>query len=142
MRRKRRTEILINGSREIPARLAQQIIGRYEVKTIERPNNGLVMIKARETAKKSLFYFGEVFVTECKVQIGGAVGLGIVKGHEPELAYQLAVIDAAYQAGLDETKRWQEELTAEEHAIEQKRKARQRKIMQTKVNFETMDDGE
>ncbi|CAM4233505.1 phosphonate C-P lyase system protein PhnG [Paenibacillus alkaliterrae] len=142
MQRKRRTEILINGSREIPARLAQQIAGRYEVNTIEEPNNGLVMIKARETAKKSLFYLGEVFVTECKVQIGGAIGLGIVKGHEPELAYQLAVIDAAYQAGLDETGHWQEVLTAKEHEIDQRRKARQSKILQTKVIFETMDDGE
>ncbi|WP_028611517.1 phosphonate C-P lyase system protein PhnG [Paenibacillus harenae] len=142
MQRKKRTEILINGAREIPARLAEQIYERYEVNTIEQPNNGLVMTKLRETAKKSLFYLGEVFITECKVQINNVIGLGIVKGHEPELAYQLAVIDAAYRAELKETASWSEVLIAEEEAIRRKRTLRQSKILQTKVNFETMDDGE
>ncbi|MDH6670501.1 alpha-D-ribose 1-methylphosphonate 5-triphosphate synthase subunit PhnG [Paenibacillus sp. LBL] len=141
MQRRQRTEILINGSREIPARLAQQIIDHYEVNTLEQPNNGLVMMKVRETSQKSLFYLGEVFVTESKVQIGQAMGLGLVKGHESELAYQLAVIDAAYQAGIEETKHWTEVLLAEEEVINHKKKAFQHKVLQTKVNFETMDDG-
>ncbi|AXI40436.1 phosphonate C-P lyase system protein PhnG [Bacillaceae bacterium ZC4] len=139
MERRRRTEILINGNKNVAATLAQQILAKYEVKTIEKPNNGLVMVKVRETAKNSLFYLGEVFVTECKVEISGYIGFGILKGHEPELAYHLAVVDAAYNAQLPETERWNEVLLKEEAAIHEQRKNSFMKILKTKVNFETMD---
>ncbi|MCL6459404.1 MAG: phosphonate C-P lyase system protein PhnG [Gorillibacterium sp.] len=141
MIRAKRTEILIEGTRDIPACFAQEIESKYQVRLIEQPNNGTVMVKMKETAQRSQFYLGEVFVTECKVKINQAIGLGIVQGHEPELAYQLAVIDAAYQAGLEETKPWTDVLLAEERAIVQGRMMINAKVLETKVNFETMDDG-
>ncbi|MFM1652174.1 phosphonate C-P lyase system protein PhnG [Brevibacillus sp. B_LB10_24] len=139
MKRKQRTEILINGSAELAAALAQEIENRYQVTTIEEPNHGLVMVKVRETAQKSLFYLGEVFVTECKVQIEGCMGIGILKGDEPERAYDLAVIDAAYEAVLKETAAWSALLQAEADRIANERKAFAAKIRRTKVDFETMD---
>ncbi|WP_027416784.1 phosphonate C-P lyase system protein PhnG [Aneurinibacillus terranovensis] len=139
MKRKKRTEILINGSQEIAAALAQEIRDKYEVKRIEEPNNGLVMVKVRETAQKSLFYLGEVFVTEAKVQINDSLGIGIVKGDEPELAYDLAVIDAAYNAGLKETEEWSQLLLSEEQRINDKRRSIYHKVLKTKVNFDMMD---
>ncbi|QRG69069.1 phosphonate C-P lyase system protein PhnG [Brevibacillus choshinensis] len=140
MKRKRRTEILINGSRELAAQLAEEIIERYDVKTIEVPNQGLVMVKVRETAQKSLFYLGEVLVTECKVQINGSIGLGILHSHDRERAYQLAVIDAAYEAGLKETADWTERLIHEEAECHKRRLADQSGVLKTKVSFETMDE--
>lgn len=139
MKRKKRTEILIKGSSQIAVRLAQEISDRYEVKRIEEPNNGLVMAKVRETARNSLFYLGEVLITECKVQVGGCLGIGIVKGQDPELAYRLAIIDAAYNAGLKETKNWTEILMNEEEEINKKNEVLKNRILKTKVNFETMD---
>lgn len=140
MKRKRRTEILINGSRELAAQLAEEMIQRYDVKTIEEPNQGLVMVKVRETAQKSLFYLGEVLVTECKVQINGAIGLGILHSHDRKLAYHLAVIDAAYEAGLIETADWTERLIHEEAECHKQRLAVQSGVLKTKVSFETMDE--
>jgi alpha-D-ribose 1-methylphosphonate 5-triphosphate synthase subunit PhnG len=142
MKRNRRTSILIEGCRELPGRLAKQITERYPVVTVEEPNHGLVMIKARESAQRSLFYLGEVFITECKVQLQQVIGLGIVKGHEPELAYELAVIDAAYQARLPEVEDWQVLLEQEEGNISAQTRSYQQKVLQTKVDFETMNDGE
>ncbi|WP_019122111.1 phosphonate C-P lyase system protein PhnG [Brevibacillus massiliensis] len=139
MKRKQRTEILINGSAGLAAALAQEIKNRYQVTTIEEPNHGLVMVKVRETAQKSLFYLGEVFVTECKVQIEGCMGIGILKGDEPERAYDLAVIDAAYEARLKETAAWSVLLQAEADRIADERKAFAAKMLRTKVDFETMD---
>lgn len=139
MKRKQRTQILINGSPEIAANLAQEILGAHEVKIVEEPNNGLVMVKIRETAKKHLFYLGEVFVTECKVQIQNQLGIGILKGHNPELAYHLAVIDAAYNAGLKETEQWAEILLSEEERLSKNQESFNSKVLKTKVNFETMD---
>jgi alpha-D-ribose 1-methylphosphonate 5-triphosphate synthase subunit PhnG len=138
MKRKQRTEILLNSPHQLAERLALQILGQYSVKSIEEPNNGLVMVKVRETAKRELFYLGEVFITECKVMIEGQLGIGMVQGHEPELAYHLAIIDAAYNAGLPEIGGWTELLLTEERAIQEKQAAMHAKILKTKVNFQTM----
>ncbi|MER2057727.1 MAG: phosphonate C-P lyase system protein PhnG [Niallia sp.] len=139
MKRRRRTEILINGSKHLAEKLAKQMDDLYEVKVIQEPENGLVMMKVRETSKKTLFYPGEVLVTECKVQVKDRIGIGIVSGDQPELAHHLAVIDAAFQADLPETYEWVELLEQEEQNILIKRAAENQSILKTKVNFETMD---
>lgn len=139
MNRKRRTEILIRGRRKLSEKLSEEIKNKYEIKNVEDPENGLVMIKMRETAKKQLFYLGEVLVTEAKVSINGNLGLGIVNGDEEKLAYDLAVIDAAYNAELNETKMWDDLLIAEEQMINELERKESAKIMETKVDFTTMN---
>ncbi len=139
MIRKKRTEVLIKGSAEVSKKLAQEILKTYKVKSIEEPSNSLVMVKVRESAQQSLFYLGEVFITECKVMINGYLGIGMVKGHELELAYNLAIIDAVYNANLPETKEWAHVLLLEEGRIKAEREGLQNKVLKTKVNFETMD---
>ncbi|WZL74711.1 phosphonate C-P lyase system protein PhnG [Clostridiaceae bacterium 35-E11] len=139
MKKRRRTEILVKGSIEIAKKLAEEIRDHYHVKAIEEPNNGLVMVKMRETAKKNLFYLGEIFVTEAKVHVEGNLGIGIVYGNNPALAYYLAVINAAYNGGLKETEGWSEILLNEEKNIKIKRDKYRAKVLKTKVSFETMD---
>lgn len=140
MNRKRRTEILIKGSNEIAKKLCSEIDKKYTVKIVEEPNYGLVMVKMRESAKKTLFYMGEVLVTEAKILIEGKLGIGIVSGNNIELAYWLGVIDAAYNADLEETKGWEKILNCEEIKIKEEMKKKQAKILMTKVNFENMSD--
>lgn len=139
MKRRRRTEILFNGSQKTLEDMAHCIKDKYQVKVIQEPESGLVMMKVRETSQKSLFYPGEVLVTECKVQIEGSIGIGIVTGDQPELSYNLAVIDAAYEAKLPETIGWKLLLENEEKVIQEQRAAANHSILKTKVNFETMD---
>ncbi len=139
MKRRRRTEILINGSQKRSEEMTKYITEHYQVKIIQEPESGLVMLKVRETSQRSLFYPGEVFVTECKAQINGKIGIGIVTGDQPELAYHLAVIDAAFEAELPETAIWTELLEFEEKVIQEQRDAAHHAILKTKVNFETMD---
>jgi alpha-D-ribose 1-methylphosphonate 5-triphosphate synthase subunit PhnG len=139
MKRRRRTEILINGSQKLVEDMAHCIKDQYQVKVIQEPESGLVMLKVRETSQKSLFYPGEVLVTECKVQIDGRIGIGIVTGDQTELSYNLAVIDAAYENMLPETIGWMKLLEDEEKVIQEQRAAANHSILKTKVNFETMD---
>lgn len=139
MNRKRRTEILLKSPQELTEKLKQEISIKYPVKSIEDPNNELVMVKVRETAQRQVFYLGEVFITECKVMINGHLGIGMVKGHEPELAYNLSVIDAAFNADLSETKEWVEMLEHADNVIQKNNQAVQSKILKTKVNFEMMN---
>ncbi len=139
MKRRRRTEILINGTCDLAEVFAKSILNHYEVNVIQEPENSLVMVKMRETSKKSLFYPGEVFVTESKVQIQDNIGIGIVWGDQPELAYQLAIIDAAFIARLPETIEWIDRLLQEEKKLQANEASVNHSILKTKVNFETMD---
>lgn len=139
MIRKQRTQILIKGSAEVSVNLAQEILTVYDVKTLEEPNNSLVMVKVRESAQRSLFYLGEVLITECKVMIRGALGIGMVMGHEPALARNLAIIDAAYNANLPETLEWTDALLREEVQINEDWEAVKNKVLKTKVSFDNMD---
>lgn len=139
MKRKRRTEILINGSRQLAKELAGEIEKNYSLEVIQEPEHGMVMLKTRETAQKSLFYLGEVIVTECKVMLMNSIGIGIVIGDQPEFAYQLAVIDAAFLEQLPETTRWIQLLQEEESNINEERMAYYNDILKTKVSFENMD---
>jgi len=139
MKRRQRTKTLINSTSNLTAVLANEIKAGYDIELMEEPNYGLVMVKVRETAKKSQFYLGEVLVTECKVRISGSIGVGLIKGDEPEKAYDLAVIDAAYAAELVETGAWSAKLYKEQAQIEQDYAAEYTKVMRTKVDFQTMD---
>ncbi len=139
MNRRRRTEILIGGSRNFARELVNEIERNYDIHVVTEPHHALTMIKLRETAKKTLFYLGEVLVTETKVQINKAFGIGIVVGDEEELSYLLAIIDAAYEANLGETQSWTLLFEREEKRIHKNRAKLEASILKTKVNFEMMD---
>ena len=139
MNRRRRTAILIDGSPSFAKSLALEIERNYAIQILSEPQHALTMIKLRETAKNSLFYLGEVLVTETKVQINNQLGIGIVMGNEEELSYELAVIDAAYQGKLEETKNWTLLFEVEEKRIHKNKVKREKSILKTKVDFEMMD---
>lgn len=139
MNRRRRTEILIKGNENLARVLAGEIKEKYEVCEVESPNHGLVMIKMRETAKRELFYLGEILVSEAKVYVDGTLGMGIVSGDNEELANNLAIIDGAYKRGLEEVGFWEEVLIKEEKRIEDNERKEEEKILSTKVDFSTMD---
>ncbi|MGG4180731.1 phosphonate C-P lyase system protein PhnG [Virgibacillus pantothenticus] len=139
MKRRRRTEILVQANTDLAKSLAYQIKQTYTYKEIVAPQYGLTMVKMRESAKKSLFYIGEMLVTEAKVEINEQIGIGVVQGMQDDLATNLAIIDAAYNAQLPETLAWEDVLLEAEADIHHKRAKQQAELMETKVSFETMD---
>ena len=106
MKRRRRTEILINGSQKRSEDMAHVIHEHYQLEGHSRAGKWLSDVESTRDFPKSLFYPGEVLVTECKVQIEETIGIGIVTGDQPELSYNLAVIDAAFEAKLPEAIGW------------------------------------
>lgn len=139
MKRRRRTEILIQGDVQLAQKFAESIVDTYECREIMAPRYGMTMIKMRETAKNSLFYIGEVLITEAKVEINNRIGIGIVVGMKDELARHLAIIDAAYKAELPEINTWGTHLIEAENQITKARAKKQAELSETKVNFETME---
>ncbi|MEI3612475.1 phosphonate C-P lyase system protein PhnG [Pseudogracilibacillus sp. SO30301A] len=140
LKRSIRTEILIQSNSSLANELAEEIITNYPHKEINAPHYGLTMLKLRESAQNSLFHIGEVLVTECKVEIAGHIGVGIVVGMENDLAKHLAIIDAAYGANLPETIHWAQKLQHAEQKIKEEKAKKQAELLQTKVNFETMEE--
>lgn len=138
MDRKNRTQILIKSKNNLAHLLSKEITQKYNVEKIESPSNGLVMVKVRETAQKELFYLGEVLITEAKCRINNKIGKGIVIGDNYKLAEELAIIDAAYNANLEEVKLWDSKLLDEKNNIEKYEKEETKKILETKVDFTTM----
>lgn len=139
MHRRIRTEILIKSDNGLVEELVNQIINKYKVEEIEPSSNGLVMIKVRETSKKELFYLGEVLVSEAKYKVNGTIGVGIVASDNEELAKNLAIIDAAYNANLLETMKWDKRLLIEQQKIKKAENKRAAEILKTKVDFKTMN---
>lgn len=142
MKRRKRTEILIQGDPKLAERFAKSIAENYAYQEIIAPQHGLTMVKMRESAKNSLFYMGEVLVTEAKIEIQNSIGIGIVIGMEKKLAHHLAMIDAAYKANLPETTQWETALLEEEKNIKINLAKKQAKLFETKVDFQTMDTGD
>ena len=144
MKRRDRTRILIEGSRQLSGHFSRDIRRQHPVTELEAPRGALVMLKAREYGRGGLFYLGEVYVTSCKVAIGETIGLGIVKGHDEQLARDLAIIDAGCKLWLPELSDLDAELEAEDEKMNQAARRRQAKLLETMVEFETMevDDGQ
>lgn len=140
MDRKRRTKIFIDFANEEVRAMAEELKNKYEVDLIQEPTEGLTMIKVRETAKNTLFYMGEVLVTECKVRLGGVLGIGIVKGKNEDLSEALAIVDAAFEAKLPETANWIRIFEQVEQRALDDLKVERSLIARTKVDFEMMND--
>lgn len=139
MKRKERTQILVHCRGSFLRKWAKRLEEEAEMKMIEEPSMGLVMIQMRESGKQSLFYPGEILVSEAKVECKGIVGIGILNGNELQKAYDLAVIDAAYGARLAPIQDLEKDLMKEQKRQMEQKKMQMQKILETKVNFETMD---
>lgn len=138
MQRKRRTQILINDA-ALAEQLALEVRTEQSIDLLESPNEGLVLIQIQESSARTRFYLGEALITEAKVRIKDAVGIGIVMGHQPVLAEHLAIIDAALRANPAWIERWMERLLAAEHDQSQTRDQHWGRIQETRVSFDTME---
>lgn len=138
VKRAERTKLLIEVGREEAFQMANEVCKQYEVIEVQAPREGLVMVKMRESAQQSLFYIGETVVTETKVKIGDAFGLGLVREYEPELSKALAIIDAAYNGQLPVIVVWEEIFTKLSQRLEMEQQEVKRSIERTKVQFDTM----
>jgi len=139
MQRKRRTTILVNADLEFLAAFAAEVTRSVEVFTVMPAQAGLVMVRMRETARESVFFPGEVLVTQAQVRIGSTLGTGLIQGREPERALQLAILDAAWNSGLALVQTWTARLEAEEARQLQLRNEKARQIARTLVDFQSLD---
>jgi alpha-D-ribose 1-methylphosphonate 5-triphosphate synthase subunit PhnG len=140
MKKSRLTQILVEGAPSLLEKLALQIEQNYQIALVREPEKSLVMNKARDSVSGNPFYLGEILITECTVLVEAVYGFGSIMGEEPDRAYQLAIVDSAYNANLPETLEWELLLIEEELQIDYRKRLEHSRIMKSKVNFDTMGE--
>ena len=100
MDKKRLFKIMANAGREEVAQMAEKLKQNHDIVIIKEPSKTLTMIKMREPVKGSLFYIGEVIVTECIVELDGERGMAVTMGDDFEKTLDMSVIDAACNKGV------------------------------------------
>lgn len=140
MNRRERSAVLAAALPEEVEEIAGGIKERCEIRVLKQPQKTLVMVKVRESVKKSLFYLGEVLATECMVTVNGTKGVGVLSGDHFEKCLSAAVIDGFLN---DETNDREPVMKQIEQLGEKQKKAREtlnRQIRKSKVNFNVMGE--
>lgn len=140
MNRKRRCQILIDGNEAVIDTICREIELFSNIHIVNKPNKGVVMVQMKDAAKNGPFYIGEVLVTEAKVEVDDFIGIGLIKGHDLDKSYKLALVDAVYNGNNSNIPRWNELLLEEEAILLINRSIEDGRILKTKVDFNTMVD--
>lgn len=142
MEKKRLFNIMANAKTDVLKDLAEKISSRHEVIIVKEPSKTLTMVKMREPVKKSLFYIGEVMVSECIVEIKGIKGTAVTMGDDFKKVLAMAIIDCGFNNGFAFMVEIEEKLRLLE-AKQLKRKEKENALhLKTMVNFNTMNGGE
>lgn len=136
MEKRRISKILARASKEQVGQLAQEIKEKYSPVMVKAPEKSLTMIRMREPVKESLFYLGEVIVSEAIVDLDGAKGVAVLMGDDFDKVLNMAVIDAACNKGVFQRYEVLEQMEKEQNLYLEKENAM---FMQTMVNFHSMD---
>lgn len=119
--------------------LSRKLSEKYSVQLISEPHKTLVMLKARESVKNSLFYLGEALATECMVKFETSKGYALILGDNSDKATAVAILDGALNAKVSETQEILQLLeTLKEKQVSQ-RKLENAKILTSKVRFDVME---
>lgn len=136
MEKRRISKILAQAGKEEVKRLAGEIKEKYSPVIVKSPEKSLAMIRMREPVQESLFYLGEVIVSEAIVDLDGAKGVAVIMGDDFDKVLDMAVIDAACNKGVFQRYDFLEQLEKEQtHRLEKENAL----FMQTMVSFHSMD---
>ena len=120
--------------------LAAKVLNTYhaaQIKIVSGPQQGLVMLRQRESVAQSQFNAGEILVTEVRLELAGHFGFGIVIGDQPRSALAIALIDAALSQDDSLTQELHQEIARLGQKLDQHRRETYRRVAHTKVAFET-----
>jgi alpha-D-ribose 1-methylphosphonate 5-triphosphate synthase subunit PhnG len=134
--KKRLSKILAKTDSATVAALADKIRKTHDITVIKPPSKTLAMIKMREPVKSSLFYIGEIIVTEAVVLLDGAKGIAVSMGEDYDKALHMAVIDAAINKGVFTDQAFLFDLEKTQLELDEKVNAMH---LRTMVNFASMD---
>ncbi len=136
MDKKRLFRIMNRADRNVILEYANEITRKNKAVIIKKPEKSLAMVKMREPVKESLFYIGEVIVTDAIVSIRNKTGRAVAMGDDFEKTLAMAVIDAACNCGCFNH---ESELVTLEREQQKQIEKENTMFMKTMVNFNSMD---
>ncbi|HIY04180.1 MAG TPA: phosphonate C-P lyase system protein PhnG [Candidatus Anaerotignum merdipullorum] len=136
MEKRRLSKILARAGKEQVKKLADEIKETYSPVIVKAPEKSLTMIRMREPVKESLFYLGEVIISEAIVDLDGTKGIAVMMGDDFEKVLDMAVIDAACNKGVFQQYERLEQMEKEQKLQLEKENAL---FLQTMVQFHSMD---
>lgn len=139
MEKQRLFKIMANAKTSILKDLSAIISKKYDIVIIKEPLKTLTMIKLREPVKSSLFYIGEVIVSEAMVEVNGTKGMAVTMGDDFDKVLCMAIIDAGFNEKLNEMEIITKELLELEDAQNEKVQKENAMHLKTMVNFNSMD---
>ena len=142
--RQRRLRILARAGRETLEAALAALPAQPEWRRLKQPETGLTMLRARAGGVGQRFNLGEMTVSRCVVALGdaGTMGVGYVQGRDRRRAELVAVFDALSQdmAGAEQIERLL--IAPVEQKLADERRARDAKVVATRVDFFTLVRGE
>ena len=81
--------------------ISQRIRNMARVELIQQATPQTLMLPVSDPVNRGLFYGGEVLVTSVIVQVNGVNGWAMVMDEGEDLAFDLAVLDGGYAAGIE-----------------------------------------
>lgn len=139
MEKRRLFKIMGKSPRQPVITLAREIERHYAVMTIKPPVKTLVMLKMREPVARTEYFLGELLACEAMVQIGEQQGMAVTAGDDFEKVVAMAIIDAAYNAGLPEVAWLDQNLEALEVQVTRTEQQEYSGHLQSKVQFQIME---
>jgi len=82
--------------------LCQQVRKQTDIQIIQQPTEQTLMLPITDPVNQGLFFGGEVLVTSAIVRVNGFDGWSMVLDEYPDLARNIAVLDGAYAANIEQ----------------------------------------
>lgn len=139
MEKKQLSRILSRSGREAVGRLAAPVRQNHAVALLKEPQKTLCMLKLRDPVQGGLFYLGEALVCEAAVEVDGRRGMAVLMGDDLDKVLDMAVIDAAFNAGCAECGAMRAALLALEAEQTQTIERENARHLATMVNFDSLD---
>lgn len=137
MRREEIFEAIAISRKQKLISLAKEIRNVLKVRIIKQ-ENGLVMMRARDSVENEVFNLGEILVSEAEVEINGVLGYSQVLGDDTEKALAGAILDAVCEIKHPFREKIIKMLNQEKNYYEKEKAKECAKIKSTKVEFEVM----
>lgn len=140
MNRRELSAILAGATAQEVEAAAQEIKDTCEIQILKQPQKTLVMVKVRESVKKSLFYLGEILATECMVTVNGKKGANVMAGDDFDKCISAAVIDGFLNDETQDHSRVLEQIRKLGEKQKREREKLNRQLRKSKVNFNVMGE--
>ena len=140
MNRRELSAILAGATAQEVEAAAQEIKDTCEIQILKQPQKTLVMVKVRESVKKSLFYLGEIRATECMVTVNGKKGASVMAGDDFDKCISAAVIDGFLNDETQDHSRVLEQIRKLGEKQKREREKLNRQLRKSKVNFNVMGE--